>query len=116
MSAEAIAFVWKYGPASGLKGNDLLAMLFLASRSKSRALPFMSEASFRELADHLTVSERYAKSIIKGLRESEHIGRTIEGRGGAPNLYQFGRRGVIYSSLRGVIHRSPLFGGLSEEA
>lgn len=99
MSAQASAFVWKYGAKSGMRGNHLLVILAMAKRSKERAAPFMSEISAESIADEIGVTPRYVQILISQLIESGHLRLISKGSGPTPNLYSFGRLPTNYGSV-----------------
>lgn len=116
MSAEAYAFTWTYGAASGLRGNQLLVVLCLAGGSKERKAPFLSSLGAEVIAKRIGVTERYVRKILAELLETGHIQLVTQGSGQLANMYQFGHRGVNYSSLQGVNPSSSLFEQSTEVA
>ncbi len=118
MSAEAYAFVWTHGPKSGLRGNDLLLMLFLAGKSRERSLPFMAEASYAEITAGIGMRDkRHVKRMVAKLLQTHHLDPISKGAGGAANIYRFGRKGVVAGEpTRRVAEEPPLYGVPSEAA
>lgn len=102
MSAAAYTFAWRYGAKSGITGNHLLCILYMAEKAKERKPPFIVEVPAEEISKHLRVTERYVRIMIAEMLESGHLQLIQKGAGQLPNVYAFGRRGVNYSSLQGV--------------